>query len=46
MGMAGLNRRQFLRAAGAGAAIGMVGGWCGATAAKYGRLHDPSIEVV
>ena len=68
MGMAGLNRRQFLRAAGAGAAIGLVGGcagatkgdvapksarrvvvvgggWGGATAAKYVRLHDPSIEV-
>ena len=69
MGMAGLNRRQFLRAAGAGAAIGLVGGcagatkgdvapksarrvvvvgggWGGATAAKYVRLHDPSIEVI
>ena len=69
MGTAGLNRRQFLRAAGAGAAIGLVGGcagatrgdvapksarrvvvvgggWGGATAAKYVRLHDPSIEVI
>ena len=69
MGIAGLNRRQFLRAAGAGAAIGLAGGcagatkgdvapksarrvvvvgggWGGATAAKYVRLHDPSIEVV
>jgi NADPH-dependent 2,4-dienoyl-CoA reductase/sulfur reductase-like enzyme len=69
MGTAGLNRRQFLRAAGAGVAIGLVGGcagatkgdvapksarrvvvvgggWGGATAAKYVRLHDPSIEVI
>jgi sulfide dehydrogenase [flavocytochrome c] flavoprotein chain len=64
-----VTRRQFLRTAGAGFALGALGGcasgmrgdfapktgkrvvvvgggWGGATAAKYIRLGDPSIEVI
>jgi sulfide dehydrogenase [flavocytochrome c] flavoprotein subunit len=66
--MARMTRRQFLRAAGVGAAaaglggcmtgkgevaptssrrvIVVGGGWGGATAAKYVRMGDPSVEVV
>ncbi len=69
-----LSRREFLRASGTGAGLGLLatagitacaapmkgdimpkmgrrvvvigGGWGGATAAKYVRLADPSIEVI
>jgi sulfide dehydrogenase [flavocytochrome c] flavoprotein chain len=64
-----VTRRQFLQTAGAGIAVGALGGcatglrgdfapktgkrvvvvgggWGGATAAKYVRLGDPSIEVI